>query len=418
MNIKSSLMATALIAGCATFSLSSCSDSSDGDNTVNLSEQDQLIEAIATQYVNSVVNPTYKDLAAETSQLYEQLYTVKEKMKADPNSVTQSDIDQICATFIQARQSWEETEAFLYGAATDFGIDPHIDTWPLDADGLATELKNSAKVANLDSDNGIAYAASKMGQELLGFHGIEFVIFRNGQNRKIDDLRAEETDEAFTKINAHVTGVQQLIYATAVAGDLRDRCYQLEVAWNAGAPESHVQRVVDELELPVTVGSGDLSYGDNMLSTGKGGSTYASWKKVMSTILVAGCSNIANEVANTKMGNAYTGEDVNYIESPYSKRSFIDFYDNIISIENSLYGGTAGNRDESKSIIGYLNKYNPTMAADLKAKLQASLQALEECQNNGSFVDNPSASWVKDAMDAINSLDDELNKAAEWIVKN
>ena len=32
-----------------------------------------------------------------------------------------------CETFLEARAWWEKSEAFLYGAATDFGIDPHIE---------------------------------------------------------------------------------------------------------------------------------------------------------------------------------------------------------------------------------------------------------------------------------------------------
>lgn len=50
-------------------------------------------------YVNDVVYSTYGSLAAETNSLYEQLYAVKEKFKTDPNSVTQTEIDNICATF-------------------------------------------------------------------------------------------------------------------------------------------------------------------------------------------------------------------------------------------------------------------------------------------------------------------------------
>ena len=296
------------------------------------------MEAIANQYVTNTIYQTYGAIADATNQLYENLAAVTENFKTDPQSVSQSDIDKICTIFLEAREEWEKSEAFLYGAATDFGIDPHIDTWPLDADGLATALKNADQVAKLEGEDGIAYAGGKLGQELLGFHGIEFIIFRDGANRKIADLRAEETNEAFTKIGAHVTGLQELIYATAVAGDLRDRCFQMEVAWNAGAPKSHIDRV-EEVELPFTVNGGSKSYGENMLAAGKAGSTYASWQEVMVTILQAGCENIANEVANTKIGNPYSGEDVNYIESPYSHKSFIDFRDNILSIENSLYGG-------------------------------------------------------------------------------
>ena len=318
----------------------SCSDDNNenqsGDNALSVNEQ--KMEAIANHYVTNTIYQTYGAIADATNQLYENLAAVTEKFKTDPQSVSQSDIDKICTIFLEAREEWEKSEAFLYGAATDFGIDPHIDTWPLDADGLATALKNADQVAKLEGEDGIAYAGGKLGQELLGFHGIEFIIFRDGANRKIADLRAEETNEAFTKIGAHVTGLQELIYATAVAGDLRDRCFQMEVAWNAGAPQSHIDRV-EEVELPFTVNGGSKSYGENMLAAGKAGSTYASWQEVMVTILQAGCENIANEVANTKIGNPYSGEDVNYIESPYSHKSFIDFRDNILSIENSLYGG-------------------------------------------------------------------------------
>ena len=57
--------------------------------------------------------------------------------------------------------------------------------------------------------------------------------------------------------------------------------------------------------------------------------------------------------------NPYSGEDVNYIESPYSHKSFVDFRDNMLSIENTLYGGREGDgRDLSKSIIQYMKDNN------------------------------------------------------------
>ena len=395
----------------------SCSDDNNenqsGDNALSVNEQ--KMEAIANQYVTNTIYQTYGAIADATNQLYENLAAVTEKFKTDPQSVSQSDIDNICQIFLEAREEWEKSEAFLYGAATDFGIDPHIDTWPLDADGLATALKNADQVAKLEGEDGIAYAGGKLGQELLGFHGIEFIIFRDGANRKIADLRAEETNEAFTKIGAHVTGLQELIYATAVAGDLRDRCFQMEVAWNAGAPQSHIVRV-EEVELPFTVNGGSKSYGENMLAAGKAGSTYASWQEVMVTILQAGCENIANEVASTKIGNPYSGEDVNYIESPYSHKSFIDFRDNILSIENSLYGGRkADGRDTSKSIIQYMkDNFYPSLTS-LETAVAEAIAALETCQSTlGSFVQNVNNPLVGEAQKKVQILDDELVKAAGW----
>ena len=57
------------------------------------------------------------------------------------------------------------------------------------------------------------------------------------------------------------------------------------------------------------------------------------------------------------MGNAHSGEDVNYIESPYSKKSFQDFIDNILSIQYSLYGKANVNAPESNSIMNVLKNY-------------------------------------------------------------
>lgn len=400
----------------------SCSDDEGGDNPdtgTELTEKETFLENAATDYVNQVIYPTYGNLAEYTGRLYDQLNAAKEKFKADPNSVTQAEIDNICATFLEARSYWEETEAFLYGAATDFGIDPHIDTWPLDLDGLVTELKNSDKIAQLDNgDDGIAYAANKLGQELLGFHGIEFIIFRNGENRDVATLLGDDPD-LVSGYGAHITGREELIYATAVAGDLRDRCYQLNVAWNPDAPQEQKTRVIDECELQYTVGSGELTYGENMLKAGQPGSTYATWRQVASTILTSGCQNISNEVYSQKMGNAYNGSDPNYIESPYSHRSFYDFKDNILSIQYSLYGNVTGDLTKENSLMGYLKKYNPTLAAELEASLNGAFSALDACIATGvEFGENPTAPYVKTAIDAIQELDADLTQASQWVANN
>lgn len=403
-----------------TVTFSSCSDDDVTDSPNNtLSEKETLLKSASTDYVNNVIYPTYGNLATQTGLLYEQLNAVKEKFKADPSSVSQNDIDQICSTFLEARSYWEETEAFLYGAATDFGIDPHIDTWPLDLDGLVTELKNSDKIAQLDNGNeGIAYAANKLGQELLGFHGIEFIIFRNGQNRDVNSLLGNDPD-LISSYGANISGREELIYATAVAGDLRDRCYQLNVAWNPDAPQEQKTRVIDECELQYTVGSGQLTYGENMLIAGQAGSTYTTWRQVASTILTSGCQNISNEVYSQKMGNAYNGSDPNYIESPYSHRSFYDFKDNILSIQHSLYGNVDNDLTKDNSLMGYLKKYNPTIASELETSLQEAFNALDACIATGvEFGDNPTADYVKTAIDAIQNLDSNLSRASQWIANN
>ncbi len=392
----------------AALALTACDDEKNENGSISL-END--IKAAVEQYVPNVIYTTYNDLANESEELYELLAQAADK---GVNAITQNEIDNICAKFLEARQSWEESEAFLFGAATDFGIDPHIDTWPLDVEALATALSNAEQVASLEGEDGIAYASAKLGAELLGFHGIEFILFRDGENRTVQALQSNEDHEAFS--GKTVTGAQELIYATAVAGDLRDNCYRLSVSWNPDAPESYQERC-EELEVAVSMTGSEKTYGENMLGAAQLGSTYATWQETAASILVAGCSGICNEVANVKMGNAHNGEDVNYIESPYSKKSFQDFIDNILSIKYSLYGKAGATTPESNSIINVLKNYNYNGVTNLQDKLKASVDALKACQNEGAFVDIYDNNLVQVAMNVINELDEELNKAAQWIVK-
>ena len=37
-----------------------------------------------------------------------------------------------CNAWITAREPWEESEAFLFGPVDELGLDPNMDSWPLD----------------------------------------------------------------------------------------------------------------------------------------------------------------------------------------------------------------------------------------------------------------------------------------------
>ena len=158
-------------------------------------------------------------------------------------------------------------------------------------------------------------------------------------------------------------------------------------------------------------------YGANVLGAAKLGSSFETWEEVLSTILVGGCSNICAEVADVKMGNAHSGEDVNYIESPYSEKSFQDFIDNILSIQNTLYGGRDASAPAANSILTLLKDLGYADASTIQTKMDAAIKVLKDCQNKGAFVKIYADSSVQTAMDAVSALDEELNKAAEWIVK-
>lgn len=111
-----------------TWSMTSCSDDDKGDDgKTTIEKQEQAVKDLTAEYLNNVVYPTYGNLASEAEGLYAKINALKAKLKAG-TKVEQSEIDAICTSYKAARQYWEESEAFLYGAASDFEIDPHIDS--------------------------------------------------------------------------------------------------------------------------------------------------------------------------------------------------------------------------------------------------------------------------------------------------
>lgn len=427
---------------------SSCGDDDD-DEVVSSSGSDDETEEeegvdlsdVVDTYINDVVYPTYTNLADATTDLYEGLVDMQEALEA--GTLSQSDIDDVCETFLSARAYWEASEAWLYGPADQFGIDPHIDTWPLDRSELASLLGSDELRANLEGDieDAIVYISEQNGEvSHLGFHGVEFILFRDGENRTVADLEGVEDDDAFSGVT--VTGAYELTYAIAVAGDLRDWTSYLEVAWmGTAAASSHISRCTTR-GFQLILDGIDNYYGEEMLLAGNGSELYEYTKEAINAILIDGCSNICAEVADQKMGQPYraatgqaTDEEVNeedyvgkdYIESPYSHKSFVDFYDNITSIKNALYGNIDGDDYDDNSIMAYLTENNSSMASNLDEALNNALDALQDCIDYGvafvTIINNTGTystgmDLVYDAMQEIDDLDEYLNEASDWISKN
>ena len=393
------------IAAAAAVTFISCNKDNGNDN---LTDEETALKEAVSEYVPNVIYKIYGNLADATTTLFNQIAAL------DADKLTDTQIQNVCNTFLEARAWWEKSEAFLFGAASAYGIDPHIDSWPLDKDKLAKELSNATVIADLAEEG--AGAVDEVGVANLGFHGIEFILFRDGAPRTAAAFKANETDEAFSGLA--VSGKDELIFAAAVAEDLRNYCWELQAAWDPDCPADRVEYVEEELELNTVLDS-DLTYGENLLSAGTAGSTYSTWQRAVSSILVAGCSEICAEVANSKIASAYyheTEEDADYIESPYSKKSYLDFYNNIQSIVYSLYGAADAKSPSSKCIYSVLNKFGYSDIGNLKSALEGAVAALQACLDSGvAFVDNPSADCAGTAIEKINALDNELNKAAEWV---
>ena len=359
----------------------SCNKNEDKDDD---DQKEQLLEAVVDQYVNNTVITTYKSLADGTINLYDLLVTLKDD-RTDANVKAAAD------AWIKTRDYWELSEAFLFGPASDFGIDPHIDTWPLAKDELLAELANESHINSMAQEDGDEWVANYLGAGLLGFHGIEYILFEGGQ----------------VKAAAKITD-KEMVYAVAVAGDLRNQCFRLEASW-AGIDNVTAEKrdKLEALELSTTINTSKYSYGEDMLRAGEAGSTKISFADACEDIL-EGCFTIADEVGAMKIGKPYSGEDVNYIESPYSYNSKVDFIGNIKSIQNAYLGGA--DKNARKSALG---SYIKTVDADLDSRLIAAMDnAIAKIEAIPyPFAKHYAGEETRVAMEACNELADILTEA-------
>lgn len=298
------------------------------------SEQETYLRNVLTTLVNNVIVPTYTDLADDVEDLEKTLNGLT------VSNITQSQINKACDDFKDARENWERSEAFLMGAASDFDVDPTIDSWPLNRALLLNYFNNGMNDEMLEDAT------------ILGFHALEFILFRNGQPRKVAELQTNDTYKNFTG----VSGAKELAYAQTICKLLKERCFQLQVAWE-GETAKNASRMaaVKAAGLEYKTENG-LSYGENLTSAGVNAkSTFPSLKAAIAQVLSddeGSCVAIATEVGTAKIANPFSAGDISYVESPYSYNSITDFQDNIRSIRNVWYGSTNGTA-ASNSFSGF-----------------------------------------------------------------
>ena len=342
--------------------------------------QETYLRKTLETLVSNVIVPTYTKLADEAEALEKTLNGLT------VSTITQAQINSACEDFKQARRYWEQSEAFLMGAASDFDVDPTIDTWPLNRSLLLSYFNNGMNDEMLEDAT------------ILGFHALEFILFRDGQPRKVSELQGNDTYKNFENIS----GDKELAYAQTICKLLKERSFQLQCAWDGGANSSRLS-IVKAAELDYQTEKG-LSYADNLTKAGISGSnsTFASLKAAIAQVLSndeGSCVAIANEVGTAKIANAFTAGDVSYVESPYSYNSITDFRDNIRSIRNVWLGSTDKSANQYSFHTFFASVQSETVNKNVES---AYVAAIKDISNMPSpFVKYCCTIW------GINFEDDE-----------
>lgn len=375
----------------AATSMTSCNQTNKSDVE---SPKEQALKAAMTPYVDNTVIATYKSLADATVTLYNNCETIFENFEA--GKLSEADVQVAAKSWTDARRYWELSEAFLFGPAANHNIDPHIDSWPLDKDGIDAMLGNAEQMKQIE-EQGADYVGDKLGYGLLGFHAIEYMLYASDN--------ADKSNVRYHDISTYTRA--ELVYLVAVAEDLRNQTVALEASWAGVSNVSEEkQAILEEAEIDYGV---EFSKGYGSYMKVATGGTYATYQEAAEE-LIQGCIDIADEVGNTKIGRPNTAtseEDRNYIESPYALNSIEDFQDNIRSIQNAYCGSQAGDA----SVSDYIKSVDANLDAECRKAIEDAINAIGQIAEPFALDANAKGAAATNAVKVVGTdLVNVLNK--------
>lgn len=361
------------------FTMSSCSSNDDdkkNDNQNEVTIQDSEYNAIINQYVDGVVMPTYSDLLAKNTALYN-------KVLEFGNNPSNAAFQAVCDAWLDAREPWESSEAFLFGPVADYGLDPNMDSWPLDQEAIVGMLESEDWNAmewtgDYDEDD----ESIEEVQSVRGFHTLEFLAFKDGKARTLNDTAAD--DEAANVVYNAGNATAWAQYMKNTAKLLVDDATTLYNAWNNGYATTFKSH-----------NGGDYTSGINCIEQ-----------------LIDGCIDIAGEVGEAKIGEPYnlyvsgnTTEALYAVESWYSWHSRDDYSNNIRSIRNAYYGSRDGSIN-TNSLSSLVKKYNAELDTKVKNAIQDAINAIQAIPQ--PFRNNINSAEASNAMEVCADLVDVL----------
>ncbi|MCG9728698.1 iron-regulated protein A precursor [Shewanella sp. Isolate13] len=335
---------------------------------------------MVTNLTDDVIVAGYSNLAASGEAMLLATQTLV-------NTPTQANLEAAQAAWKAARQPWEQGESHIFGPVDSLGIDPHLDSWPLNTTDLTTVLANNT---GFDAET-----IKGWNDDVQGFHTMEYLLFGDGvadNTKTISELTVNERD-----------------YLMGLAEVFRDYTKTLDDAWQV----SHD-------------GQSGKAYAELLKKPGVDGNTFYSSEVGVVEELVNGMIGIVDEVGNGKIadpfGESLDKADTSKVESQYSWNSLRDFSDNIIGVRNVYLGELEGNTDK-QGIIDFVDAANPALATRVKTEIDDAISKIEAIagDNNMPFrqaiSDIEGRVRIQTAVDALTKLQASLESEVLPLLK-
>ena len=339
------LLAFVFIAGCGSDEEEDEHDDHDHDEAFNA-------RTMLNDFANTVVLATYTELDNKAGDLLA-------AVKALESDTSQANLEKAQQAWVATRTPWEQSESFLFGPVDTQGLDPALDSWPVDHVNLQSVL-DSGDTLTVDFVSGLEDTQK-------GFHTIEFLLFREGDQRKASDITERELE-----------------YLVSTTENLKASTSQLRLAW---APEGE-------------------NFSSAVAQAGTGSVIYPSQSSAVQE-MVNGMITIADEVANGKISDPYNESDTTLVESQFSFNSISDFQDNIRGIQNVYMGKF---KSDGQGLNEFVSSKDPGLDSRFQAEVQAAIDAIGAIPDpfRDSITTNRGA--VQAAIDAVSTVQQTLEQ--------
>ncbi|MFO0749741.1 MAG: imelysin family protein [Myxococcota bacterium] len=280
---------------------------------------------VLVAYADAVVIPTYDRLAAQAVALDQAIAALAATPDEAHLALAQS-------AWVAARVPWEQSEAFLFGPVETFGIDPSIDTWPLNQTDLDAVLASGDALSQ-------GYVAN-LPPTQKGFHTLEYLLFGQDKGRTAASLTARELE-----------------YLQAIAAEFEDETARLADAWETGE-------------------AGAPPFRTTFTTAGQAGNSAYPSLAAAGQEVVNGMIGICDEVANGKIADPFDARDPLLEESQFSHNSLQDFQDNIRSVRNGYLGGLDLTAPAATSLSAWVAARDAALDADLRAQIEQAIAGI------------------------------------------
>lgn len=308
----------------------------------------------------NVITETYKELASKSAILYSEVVKLKDNQTA-------SNLDIARGAWRDTRVPWEKSEGFLFGPVDTKGIDPAIDSWPVNKIDLDAVLAGSDALTESFID--------ALAGELKGFHTIEYLLWGGTGNKQVGDFTAREFE-----------------YLLSVTENLKNKTKILADSWDPTG-ENFVK---------------------NLTEAGTSSSIYLTEKSALQE-LVQGMIGIADEVANGKINDPLSQQDLSKEESQFSHNSKNDFANNVRSISNVYNGKFNVN---GLGIYDVVKESDQNLADRLNDEINAAITAIDNIPGTFSDAVFNNQAAVNEAKDKITVIQTTLESEILPIINN